>query len=68
MSVSQDPFLTLPSFPYILLVNNEDDIITRSDLTNPANKVTIVKALDTDNLYVWDGDAWLIFYDDGISP
>lgn len=68
MSVSQDPFLTLPSFPYILLVSNEDDIITRSDLTNPANKVTIVKALNTDDLYVWTGSAWVIFYDDGISP
>jgi len=68
MSVSQDPFLTLPSFPYILLVSNEDDIITRSDLTNPANEVTIAKALDTDDLYVWDGNAWYIFYDDGINP
>jgi len=68
MSVSQDPLLTLPTFPTIALVSNEEDVITRSDLTNPANKVTIVKALDTDDLYVWTGSVWVIFNDDGISP
>jgi hypothetical protein len=68
MSVSQDPLLNLPTFPYIALVSNENDIITRSDLTNPANEVTIVRALNTDDLYVWTGSAWVIFNDDGISP
>jgi len=68
MSVLQDPLLNLPTFPIIALVSNEEDVITRTDITNPANKVTIIKALDTDDLYVWDGDAWVIFYDDGISP
>ena len=68
MSVSQDPFLNLPTFPTIALISNEDDIITRSDLTNPANEVTIVGALDTNDLYVWTGSYWVIFYDDAVSP
>jgi hypothetical protein len=73
MSVSQDPLLNLPTFPTIALVDSEDDIIkhnnvTADALTNPANKVTIAKALDTDDLYVWTGGEWVIFNDDGISP
>jgi len=68
MSVLQDPLLNPPTFPTIALVSNQEDVITRTDLTNPANKVTIVKALDTDDLYVWTGSYWVIFYDDGISP
>lgn len=68
MSVSQDPLLNLPTFPYIALVSNEGDLVTRTDLTNPTNEVTIARALDTDYLYVWTGSSWVIFYDDGISP
>ena len=64
MSVSQDQFLNLQSFPTIGLINNQEDVITRTDLTNPANEVTIVQALDTDDLYVWDGSAWHIFNND----
>lgn len=68
MSVSQDPLLNLPTFPTIALVSNEGDLVTRTDLTNPTNEVTIARALDTDYLYVWTGSSWVIFYDDGISP
>jgi len=73
MSVSQDPLLNLPTFPTIALVDSEDDIlkhnnVTADTLTNPVNKVTIAKALDTDDLYVWTGSEWVTFNDDGISP
>jgi len=73
MSVSQDPLLNLPTFPTIALVDSADDILkhnnaTADELTNPSNEVIIAKALDTDDLYVWGGSVWYIFYDDGISP
>jgi hypothetical protein len=68
MSVSQDLLLNLPSFPTIALLNFENNIITRSDLTNPSGEVIIVGALDTDKLYVWDGTSWFIYNNDGTSP
>ncbi len=67
MNVLQDPFDNLPTFATIALLNDEEDIITRSDLTNPSGKVIIAGALDTDNLYVWDGSVWYVYSNDGIS-
>jgi len=45
------PFLTIEVF------DNESEFIT--DTSSP--DYTIVHAKDTDKLYVWDGDAWVIF-------
>jgi hypothetical protein len=45
------------TFPTIQVFDNESDFITSTD----APDYTIVHAKDTDNLYVWDGNAWYKF-------
>jgi len=44
-------------FPTIEVFDNESDFITDTG----ADDYTIVHAKDTDNLYVWNGSAWVIF-------
>jgi hypothetical protein len=44
-------------FPTIEVFDNESDFITDTG----ADDYTIVHAKDTDKLYVWDGNGWVIF-------
>ena len=45
------------SFPTIQVFDNESEFIDSTD----APQYTIVHAKDTDKLYVWDGNVWIIY-------
>jgi predicted lipoprotein with Yx(FWY)xxD motif len=50
-------------FPTIEVFDNESDFITDTG----ADDYTIVHAKDTDKLYVWDGNSWVIFNKDSTA-
>jgi len=41
-----------------------DATITALSPTNPSGEVTVKFGSDTFDLYVWDGSAWYIYYND----
>ena len=45
------------SFPTIQVFDNESEFINSTD----APQYTIVHAKDTDRLYVWTGNVWIIY-------
>jgi hypothetical protein len=45
------------TFPTIQVFDNESEFIDQTD----APDYTIVHAIDTDRLYVWDGSNWNIY-------
>ena len=45
------------TFPTIQVFDTEAEFIDQSDATS----YTIVHAKDTDKLYVWDGNRWVLY-------
>jgi hypothetical protein len=45
------------TFPTIQVFDNEAEFIDQTDAPN----YTIVHAKDTDKLYVWEGNGWILF-------